>query len=98
MYPINPSLDFAEISYQRLSLICTSLFRFLSKFKKNAVSNFMYYIIGVKLNRYNDWLQAGWPGFDSQQEQEIFLYSSVQTSSGALPASHPMVLGAHPQE
>jgi hypothetical protein len=34
-------------------------------------------------------VQAGQPG-DSQYGQKIFLYSSVQTGSGAQPASYPM--------
>jgi hypothetical protein len=29
-------------------------------------------------------------GFDSLQEQEIFLFSSVQTGSGALSSSYPI--------
>jgi hypothetical protein len=26
---------------------------------------------------YSDWLRAGWPGFDSRQRQESFLYSTA---------------------
>lgn len=33
-HPFTPSTDFAEISHRRLSLICTSLFRFLRKFQR----------------------------------------------------------------
>jgi hypothetical protein len=35
-------------------------------------------------SRYNDGLMTGWPGFD------FFLLLSVQTGSGAHPASYPM--------
>jgi hypothetical protein len=36
-----------------------------------------------------DRLWAGWPGFDSRQELEIFLYSTA-SSSGDHLASHPV--------
>jgi hypothetical protein len=30
---------------------------------------------------------AGWPGFDSWQEKDFFILHSIQTGSGAHPAS-----------
>jgi hypothetical protein len=40
------------------------------------------------------WRRAGRPGFDSRQGQQIFyVLHSVQTGSGAHPASYPMVTG-----
>jgi hypothetical protein len=42
-----------------------------------------------QFSRYSDGLQAKWPGFDSQHEQEIlFLFHSVQTGSGVNSASY----------
>jgi hypothetical protein len=38
-----------------------------------------YWTISVLLSRYSDRLQAGQPGFDSRQAQEIFLYSTTLT-------------------
>jgi hypothetical protein len=49
-------------------------------------------VVSSLVSRYTDGLQAGWPGFDSQQ-CKIFLFSSVQTDSGAHPASYPMGTG-----
>jgi hypothetical protein len=38
----------------------------------------MYYVHGPgQLSQYSDGPRAGQPGFDSQQGQEIFLYSTV---------------------
>jgi hypothetical protein len=42
------------------------------------------------LSRYSYGLRAGRPGFDSRQEIDFSLLHSVQTGSGAQPASHPM--------
>jgi hypothetical protein len=42
-------------------------------------------------SRYTDGLQAGRPGFDLQQGKIFLLFlCSVQTSSGAHPASYPI--------
>jgi uncharacterized membrane protein len=48
LYLINLLAEFVVILYQRLPLICISLFPFLSKLDKfpgNAVCNYVYYII-----------------------------------------------------
>jgi hypothetical protein len=45
------------------------------------------------LSRYSDGLLAGRPGFDSRQGQDISLLYSVQTGSGAHPASYTMDTG-----
>jgi hypothetical protein len=37
-----------------------------------------------------DRLATGWPSFNSQQEQEIFLISTCSDRSGAYPATFPM--------
>jgi hypothetical protein len=58
----------------------------------------LWYLADLNLFIYNGmlgWnserLLAGRPGFDSQKEQDIFLFSTVQTGSGAHPASYPVV-------
>jgi hypothetical protein len=40
-----------------------------------------------------DGLQAGRPGLDSRQVQDVPLLHNVQTGSGAHPASYPMSAG-----
>jgi hypothetical protein len=45
-------------------------------------------------HRYSGLLRDGGPGFDSWQEQEIYLFHSVQTGSGAHPAPFSMDIGA----
>jgi hypothetical protein len=46
-----------------------------------------------QLSRYSDGLRARRPGFDSQKRQVFSLLHSVQTGSGAHPASYPMCTG-----
>jgi hypothetical protein len=43
------------------------------------------------LSRYSDGQRVGQPGFDSRQEQHIFLYSTA--SSPAMGTSYPMDIG-----
>jgi hypothetical protein len=44
-----------------------------------------------KLSCYTNVLRTGRPAFDSRQGQEIFLcFNSIQTGSGAHPASTPV--------
>jgi hypothetical protein len=45
------------------------------------------------LSRYSDRLQAGQPGFDRGRDRRYFLRHSVQTGSGAHPASYVMGTG-----
>jgi hypothetical protein len=47
----------------------------------------------VMLSQYSHGLRAGGPGFDSRQDQYFSLLHSVQTGSGAHPASYPMGTG-----
>jgi hypothetical protein len=44
----------------------------------------------TKSSGYSYGLRAGRREFDSRQEQDIFLFSIVQTGSGARPAFYPM--------
>jgi hypothetical protein len=44
-------------------------------------------------SRYNSGLRAKWLGFSSWWGQDFSLFHSVQTNSGAHPASYPVGLG-----
>jgi hypothetical protein len=75
-----------------------------SRRKDNASSSYLllsplspyiisYHYFVFELSRYRDALQAGGPGFDSQQGQNCSLLHSVQTDSGAHPASYTIGIG-----
>jgi hypothetical protein len=44
-------------------------------------------------SRDSEELRTAEPGFDSRQRQDIFLYSPVQTESGAHPTFYPVGTG-----
>jgi hypothetical protein len=46
-----------------------------------------------QLSRYSDGIRAGRHGFSSRQGQDFSLLHTVQTGSGALPASSIMGIG-----
>jgi hypothetical protein len=43
-----------------------------------------------ELSRYSNRLQAGWPGFDSQEDQNFSLLHCIQTGSEVHPTSYLM--------
>jgi hypothetical protein len=83
-----PPFFFIEFSYPPLFSPLSSMPQLL------CLSFDVYYqIIGIA--QYSHGLWAGWPGCDSQQGQIFSLLHSVQTGSGAQPASYPVGTGSY---
>jgi hypothetical protein len=63
--------------------------RFQHMLRSGCALCVIFLVYKLVRSRYSDKQRAGRPGFDSRQ-CKIFLLHSVQTDSGAHPASYPM--------
>jgi hypothetical protein len=105
VYPRNPTRNITETWYERETLICVSLYLFLNKlnYLKNAIGNFVYYIMeyGAGVAQLVQRLVAGWTaeesGFDPQQGQEIFVLCTLSRPVPSQPLIQ-WILGLFPQE